>query len=291
MLIYNFRLIKKINNMCWITSKKEFAQIRTAEKDIPVYKFLIRNGYTPYQGFPITFGAKLPKVIIDIDFFSSPVRITYGYHSYSASVHIAKDLSSTHVFDQTTNRYLDSFSHYIACYKAYIPKDTKYAINESNQIVSETLVVLNEIINADWDSQPNLQFVYDNNGNLEKKEYHPREDIIEKPVGICLDYFKSNNKVYSIICSLLDEDWIPSSDKKESHFQKLYGGVISLDTPITAHNASAIYLVREFVSGFVDWNMPYHIDKFEALKATGYSQPATDNSLCYYLPIISIEIQ
>lgn len=275
--------------MCWLTSKREFGQIKTAEEDIPVYKFLNRKGTTPYQDYPISFGITLPKVLIDNDNSSYFCIIEEGYHSYSSSVRITKDFFNTHVYNQSTDRWLASFHHYNACYKAYIPKDTKYCINDRNEIVSETLVVLNEIINPDWEDDFGSVFVFDDHGKLIKKEYHL--GATEKPVGVCLDYYKENKKTYFIICSLLDEDWTPSDSQKESHFQKLYGGTICSDTPLSLGNASSLYLIREFLNDSVDWNMPFYVNKSEVIKAFAYSLPPTDNSLCYYLPMIGIEIE
>lgn len=49
-------------SMCWKTDRKEYTQIKTATKNIPVYKFLTRNAHTPFKDYPIIFEKKLPKV-------------------------------------------------------------------------------------------------------------------------------------------------------------------------------------------------------------------------------------
>lgn len=275
--------------MCWFTTTKEFCQIRTTEEDIPVYKFLKRDGNTPYQTYPITFGVKLPKEVIDIDHFFSPPSVTHGYHSYSTSVRIINEFNKIHAFERTIgNGWLISFPHFVACYKAYIPKGTKYCINERNEIVSETLVVLDEIIKPDWGTNSDLKFVFDDNRKLVTREYHSMDN--EKPVAICLKKHKKLTTDYSLIVSLLDEDWIPSNNRKENYFQKLYGGTTLAESPSSIGIASSIYLVREFVSGYIDWNMPYLFNQFGTVRCTGCTPSKPNDFLQYNIPMISIDI-
>lgn len=137
--------------MCWKTFRKEYSQIKTAMEDIPVYKFLKRNGHTPFKNYPIILGKKLPKVeLLGIYHFYDD-GIDQGYHSYSTSILIGKDFGNTYVYNQSIEGCrVGILPRHLVCYKGYIPKGTKYYINENNEIVSETLVVLNESIDQKW---------------------------------------------------------------------------------------------------------------------------------------------
>lgn len=144
-----FVIFNKNISMCWKTDRKEYTQIKTATKNIPVYKFLTRNGHTPFKDYPIIFEKKLPKVELLNDYHFYDNGINQGYHSYSTSVCLSESLNNTHVYAPSPSPcWLGSFPHRIVCHKGYIPKGTKYYINEWCEIVSETLVVLPEIVNA-----------------------------------------------------------------------------------------------------------------------------------------------
>lgn len=144
--------------MCWKTDRKEYTQIKTATKNIPVYKFLTRNGHTPFKDYPIIFEKKLPKVELLDDYHFYDNGINQGYHSYSTSVQLCESLNNTYVYDPSPC-WIGSFPHRIVCHKGYIPKGTKYYINERCEIVSETLVVLNEIIDPKCKMQIVLEVV------------------------------------------------------------------------------------------------------------------------------------
>lgn len=139
-------------SMCWRTFRKEYSQIKTAMEDIPVYKFLKRNGHTPFKNYPIILGKKLPKVELLGNYHFYDDGIDQGYHSYSTSIHLFKSLNNTHVYAPSPRRcWLGSFPCHTVCHKGYVPKGTKYYINEWREIVSETLVVLNEIIDPKYE--------------------------------------------------------------------------------------------------------------------------------------------
>lgn len=139
--------------MCWKTDRKEYTQIKTATKNIPVYKFLTRNAHTPFKDYPIIFEKKLPKVELLDDYHFYDNGINQGYHSYSTSTSVRfwESPLYTHVYAQSAGgRWLGSFPRRsIVCHKGYIPKGTKYYINEWCEIVSETLVVLPEMVECE----------------------------------------------------------------------------------------------------------------------------------------------
>ena len=139
--------------MCWESKK---LKIKTAKKDIPVWKIVnadkdIHGRYTNichsfYQSFEYIL-----KVIntTQMSFDVLNAKNTFvgknGFHSYSNKV--------KYIINENNNIsvYLNKlFSNYTICYyyrdniaiaKCHIPKGSKYAINEFEEIISNDIVL------------------------------------------------------------------------------------------------------------------------------------------------------
>lgn len=230
--------------MCWIIVNREDVIPHTAETDMPVYKVLRRNGKTPHMGFDVSiYGEPLPKVEIKLDAYN---MISEGYHSYATGVELCDLFSSLHIKLICPREIcLNGYYHDCVVHKGYIPKGTKYYVNSSGVIVSETLVITKDTQNC-CPSAEMLSVAILKNGKLCfcKLPYNEIENY--NVVGIRIS-IKDRNLVY---LSLLEEDW----NGGKSDVWKNYDEICKYPFPA---NIFAYYNLMEKLGHKIDWNTPW----------------------------------
>lgn len=239
--------------MCWFIDKNKILPL-VANEDIEVIKVVLKNGKTPFLNYIVAFNERLPKVSIVPQYGSRLAMIEAGYHSYSKKIVITEQLATFTVTSSvlTLNGFCD-YQKDSCFYKAYIPKGTTYYENDNGEIVSESLIVTDDVIPLD---NLNIDVIIDDNGKLKEKKFEKNSN--DNIVGIKLDEFEQ--EVH--ILSMLDEDWIPMDmntySKRNSHFAEKYGG----DSFFDVHDQKSIctyYRIREIIKGQVDWKIPFWV--------------------------------
>lgn len=136
--------------MCWISYLKPKAKI--AIKPIKVNKVLKKDKTSPFMGSVYSFDKPMPKVTINIDEWLDCLRerffaISEGYHSYSKYMCYKSNDEGIHVYTDFFRKKIKCYDKSHEIFEAYIPAGTKYYKNIFGEIVSETLVVSNKIVN------------------------------------------------------------------------------------------------------------------------------------------------
>lgn len=146
--------------MCWTTENSSYTKIRTAEKDIEVFKIVNLSlnpldteeylFYSVYKHFQYKIGGKYNCEIGEIGEVDRLFYINEGIHSYSKKVKIIHcndyidDYYTSAICVFHNNIKLDYF-YYKPIYvklKCVIPKGSQYYENEHGEIVSNTIKVI-----------------------------------------------------------------------------------------------------------------------------------------------------
>lgn len=232
--------------MCWTTLQVAYPQYIVAKEDVPIIKALMANNFSPYQGFKYIFNEKYPLVPIKIiqNSFWGKARyeIHKGYHSYVSDLLVTEGIFTMSLI-KPNGLILTTLNKNIKFYQGYIPKGTKYCINEFSEIVSETIVLTGSIVEA---KSIEMKVAIDDNGKVKSALYNPNKN--QNIVGVFLEK--------NILFSMLDDDWKISKKKQNSSFIKNYGGHV-LSFPVNPEIASIAYRAREIIKGSVDWDTPY----------------------------------
>lgn len=234
--------------MCWFIDKNMILPL-VANEDIEVIKVVQKNGETPYRGYKVAFNEHLPRVIIAPRYSGRLAMIESGYHSYSKKIQIIENLTTFAVLP------LNVYYQKNCCfYKAYIPKGKTYYENEYGEIVSESLIVTDDVIQLD---NLDIDVIIDDNGKLKEKKFEKNSN--DNIVGIKLNEY--NQEVH--ILSMLNEDWIPmniadTNSKHNNHFAGKYGGDCFFDVDSEAA-IWTYYRMKEIIKGQVDWKSPFWI--------------------------------
>ena len=139
--------------MCWESKK---LKIKTAKKDIPVWKIVhadkdINGKYTNicrsfYKFFEYTLKVgNTTQMSFDVINAKNTFVGNNGFHSYSNKVKYT--INENNIISVYLNKL---FSDYTICYyyrgnttiaKCHIPKGSKYAINEFEEIISNDIIL------------------------------------------------------------------------------------------------------------------------------------------------------
>lgn len=131
--------------MCWINYLKPKA--KTAVKPIKVYKVLKKDKTSPFMGSVYSFGKPMPKMTINIDKWLDFFVINEGYHSYSKYMRYKSNDERIDIYTAFSRKKIKCYDKNHEIFEAYIPVGTKYYKNIFGEIVSETLIVSNKIVN------------------------------------------------------------------------------------------------------------------------------------------------
>lgn len=136
--------------MCWYCDK---LKIKTAKKDIPVWKIVRRSIDSPDKCYSLYYKFPYVKHIIDVtsiefevDECEGMVRGNKGFHSYSNKLKCERDNTDIIVFRKKIlfrpKNYITSVADKwdIRIAKFYIPKGYKYAENKKGEIISSAIV-------------------------------------------------------------------------------------------------------------------------------------------------------
>ena len=140
--------------MCWESKK---LKIKTAKKDIPVWKIVyadknIHGRYTNkchsfYKYFEYTLKVRNTT---QMSFSILNTKNTFigknGFHSYSNKVEYTIDENNNNISVYLSKLFFNyTICHYYRCntiiVKCHIPKGSKYAINELEEIISNDIVL------------------------------------------------------------------------------------------------------------------------------------------------------
>ena len=141
--------------MCWLSKK---LKIKTAKKDIAVWKFVL---YNIRRGFYVSTIANYRYVLGVINNVEMAFKVNNyplikghnGFHSFSNKVYYRYFDGKVKIFKKrifTRDKYVFStfckhgFNFAIA--KGRLPKGTKYAINKVGEIISSNIII-DEFIN------------------------------------------------------------------------------------------------------------------------------------------------
>jgi len=143
--------------MCWIGKK---VNLKKSDKPITVYKIMSKKGGVlrgPYYNMhDYTIGTTYEIKIKAHLLFEDKLMINAGYHSYSANCRIRRKIYKTKnyevlLIDSPTKMDINYFINikkdnlpYVVV-KCTIPANTTYYENENGEIVSEKLMVNEEI--------------------------------------------------------------------------------------------------------------------------------------------------
>ena len=136
--------------MCWCCNK---LKIKTAKKDIPVWKIVRGSIYSPdkcyslYKKFPyVKHIIEVTSIEFEVNECECMVIGNKGFHSYSNKLKWEKDNTDIIVLRK---KILFRPKNYITCVnnqcdikiaKFYIPKGYKYAENKKGEIISSAIV-------------------------------------------------------------------------------------------------------------------------------------------------------
>lgn len=141
--------------MCWISIGKNDSVCHMANKDIKVFKIMkkVMNDdsyfYSYYQNYTYCQGTRYTDKIELIP-WGKRLRIDHGYHSYSSEdCHVEiKDNNRSIVVRKINGIGIKSLyeNNFDVCVvKCIIPQGSKYYKNEHGEIVSDHLIIKNEI--------------------------------------------------------------------------------------------------------------------------------------------------
>ena len=133
--------------MCWTSNK---LKIKTAKKDIPVWKIVTRSDYDMCNSLYAKFSyVKSIINISSINFepkrYSKTIIGSTGFHSYSNKLKWERDDNSIFIYKK---KMFSNFKNYIdaACQsnariaRFHIPKGYQYAENNNGEIISSAIV-------------------------------------------------------------------------------------------------------------------------------------------------------
>lgn len=142
--------------MLWNTKIIENAQPLIAKEDIKAIKYLSMGASkiissSPYQEMPYCLNNRLPKINVECYQYCGAFFIDEGYHSYqygdvrckvngniNAMFLIYND-DSPYGYGVCWQEFLDGNLQFKP-YECVIPKGTRYYLNETHEIVSETII-------------------------------------------------------------------------------------------------------------------------------------------------------
>lgn len=253
--------------MYWYTQFKKYSAPIIANKDIPVCMTLTKTGimtdppilslieYHPPFNEPLRMMEINPSL-------ASPLMpehsiIQQGYRSclYDEIEQYIEDLSGNHIKIKGTEK-LYEIPDGSNLHKAYVPKDTRYWINEFGEAVSETIVVSDEIVFPEKGHSP-LNLIEIRDGSFVKVTHSFSElDGLENIAG-CVPV-RNPNSLYFV--SMLKKDWTPrtfSAARRRKPLEKTSRDFFSL-TP----DLSTYYKIAETLGLNVDWSV-YALDSFD----------------------------
>ena len=141
--------------MCW--RSKEIPVKRTATSELVVYKFVtFKDGglFSPYRGtpFPLSTTFHAPD-FGDVERVMGGFDISFGYHSYlpeKTLLDVGDDsvIISNEVTGITSAWFDEDCCGETYLIKCLLPAGSKYYVNESGEVVSDTIVSTNDFISV-----------------------------------------------------------------------------------------------------------------------------------------------
>lgn len=141
--------------MCW-TSKN--LKIKTAKRNIPIWKIVEFDNKRKVYTSPFRYYQYFPGMVNNTQMIFRTLDYSYeingyeGFHSFSNKLRYKHSKGGINVYKKgifTKEKRVFIYSarcNSPAIAKGYLPKGTKYAINEVGEIISNCIVI-NEFIN------------------------------------------------------------------------------------------------------------------------------------------------
>lgn len=285
--------------MCWQTLVPENVKPRIAFEDIPVYKVLNKDLATPYMRYPIKFDEPLIKVEIVVNDSICLSKIEEGYHAYISNLNYYLDCYAIKTLSLNTDigEYVYPISYVNDLYNAFIPKGTKYWINERGETVSESLVVSEKIIQPQIQDRPLIDILVMKNDKprLIKIPYNKLAEI-DDILGVVIGIDSFSSKV--LFVSMLKDDWIPRTTQEYVKYSKSINPALPKDCKIDSefgydfcvNGDSQWYRFFEIIHGKVDWLQPFFNFNFQNFKLCGSHENEKKYSKGYIIPVYSCKI-